>query len=145
MPKITSENAFQALARFASLRPRSEWEIKNWLKKKKINKEQADKLFNQLKSMGFVDDKAFCLWWIEQRLLFRPKSRRMLIEELKQKGISRQLLEEIMTGLENIPKDEELAKLIIEKKKNKLPKEKLISLLERRGFSWNTIKSVLKL
>lgn len=144
MAKITPDNAFDMLIRFVSVRPRTTYEIKNWFKRKKIEEKQALELFNRLKKMGLVDDRKFANWWIEQRVNFRPKGRRVLLLELTRKGVDRDVAKEIIETSKFLPSEEELARIILEKKKRKIPEEKLVAFFLRRGFSWKTIKSVIK-
>lgn len=143
MAKVTPENVFEMLVRFATIRPRTGYEIKRWLKRKKIDEKQAETLFNRLKKTGLADDRAFANWWIEQRVTFRPKGRRAILFELIRKGVPRDLAKEVIETSKNLPSEEELARRVYEKKKH-LPQEKIVGFLSRRGFSWRTIKSVVK-
>ena len=68
----------------------------------------------------------------------------MIRSELYRKGISREIIEEVIntedTEVELALKSAE--KKIKQIKQSKSPKQ-LISYLARRGFSWDTIKTVL--
>lgn len=133
--------------RFISFRPRSEKEVSLYLKKRKISLVDQEKIFALLKEQKLLDDEGFVHWWIEQRAAFRPKGKRGLTYELRQKGIDRNLVQRVL----NQTVDEfSLASAVFEKKKknyqNLLPEEfrqKIIAILARRGFSWETIKKVL--
>lgn len=138
------------LVRFATIRPRTEKEIKNWLTRKKIEEPKAEQLFNQLKGLDLVDDRTFIRWWIEQRVTFRPKSRRVLLIELLRHGVEREMAKEILESVD-LPDEEELARTVIERKQKSLARfpraeraKKITNILAARGFSWQTIKSVLK-
>ena len=89
--KIRKEGEFQKtydkILRFGALRPRSEKEYMDWLRKYKVPQSLHKELFNRLKRLDFLNDRKFATWWIEQRLNFRPKSKRVLIQELRIKGI----------------------------------------------------------
>jgi regulatory protein len=134
---------------FLSFRPRSEKEVRDNLAKKKAPQEIIDRVLTQLKDHKFVNDEEFARWFIEQRLRFRPKSLNLIKLELKQKGISKDVIDELAIrnnefGAET---DIESAKKLVEKKIDKyrdLDKQeiyhKLGAYLARRGFNWDTIK-----
>ena len=144
---MSFEKIFPKAVKFISLRPRSQKEILAYLTKKSSNQKIRDKAFQGLTNLGLIDDQAFVHWWVDQRNTFRPKGKRALMMELRQKGIDRDLGETIV----NQEVDEKkLAKSLILKKKKfweKLPlekqKEKLAGFLARRGFSWATIEALL--
>ena len=94
--KIVKEAEFQKvydkLLRFSTLRPRSEKELKGWLKKYKVHLSLHNDLFNRLKHLDLLNDNKFAQWWVEQRMEFSPRGKRALIAELRQKGINRDLI-----------------------------------------------------
>src|SRR3989344_6604171 len=79
--------------KFLSYRPRSEKEIRDKLKKKKASEETINKIILRLKENNFINDEEFVRWWIEQRTNFKPRSLRLIKMELKQKGVSNDLIE----------------------------------------------------
>ena len=136
------------LIKFTTIRPRSEFEIKRWLVRKKISGEDCKVALQELKKAGLVDDEAFCRWWIEQRTTFRPKSRRMLILELIKKGVDKDLAQRLVS--ESGLNDEEMAFQLIEKKKRvwgrldgETKKKKIANFLLSRGFSWGVIRKLI--
>ncbi|MBI4033198.1 MAG: regulatory protein RecX [Candidatus Blackburnbacteria bacterium] len=143
------EKVYNKILRFATLRPRSEKEINVWFKRKKIPTKLHERVFNRLKNLGLVDDKAFASWWIEQRLTFRPKGRRAIFFELRQKGVSEDIIEDVL-GTIGFPQEVELARDLVAKKLPRFKdfpveekKKKLVGLLVRRGFSWETIRKAV--
>lgn len=135
---------------FLKIRPRSEKEIKENLKKKRADDQTIEKILIVLREKKFVDDEEFAKWWIRQRVVFRPKSTRVIRMELLQKGISKELIDTALSSeIEDGGKlnDLEQARKIVEKKIHTykhLPKQelyqKLGGFLSRRGFDWDTIK-----
>jgi regulatory protein len=112
---------------------------------KKIILEVIDKLIIQ----KFLDDTQFAMWWIEQRARNKPKSRMILRMELKQKGISQEIITAALSNeeLEAVVDDLSQARKLVEKKIERykdLPRndiyKKLGGYLGRRGFSWEVIK-----
>lgn len=134
---------------FLSYRPRSEKELQDWFKKKKIGNETQKLIEKKLRRFNYLDDREFTRWWIEQRMTFRPFGKRRLALELRQKGINQEMIEEELGKLEDdklIELAEELVKKRMKTLKN-LPyfeaREKLLAFLSRRGFRWEIIKTVV--
>ena len=137
--------------KFLSYRPRSEKEVRRYLVKKKADDLTLERIINSLKEHNFINDFDFTKWWIEQRTKFRPKAARLIKIELLQKGIDKDLIEEILQD-KTIQTETDLdkAKKIAQKKilryKNEEPQkkyEKMVRFLASRGFDWDTIKEVV--
>ena len=132
---------YNKLLNFATLRPRSEKELFSWLKRKKVPVTIHKKLFTRLKRLDLVDDIKFAKWWIEQRLTFKLKSKKELKYELRQKGIDRNIIDEVLAN--NEIDEEKIAKKLLAKRRFK-DNQKAFAFLARKGFDFNTIKSVVK-
>lgn len=145
------ERVYNRAIRFVSIRPRSEKEIRLWFKRKKIPSDVTGKVFNQLKSAGFVDDRAFVLWWVDQRIAFRPKSLRVIKLELLDKGVSREVIDEVLANSQ-MPSEFETASELKKRLDARLGnlssdkrRERLIAFLARRGFDWEVIRKLVDL
>ncbi len=141
------ERYFNASLRFLSFRPRSEKEVVDNLKKKKADPQVTEKIITRLKEKNFLNDIDFAKWWVESRTRFKQRSIKLIILELKQKGISQDILDKIINDKGLMINDLEQAKKLVEKKIEKykgLSKyelyQKLGGFLVRRGFEWDTIK-----
>jgi len=145
------EKFYNSSLRFLSYRPRSEKEVRDRLIRKKIDSQIIEKIIAKLKEKKFLNDEEFAKWWIEQRTKVRPKAIRVITLELKQKGISNEIIESLLSkdvsSEEQVSNDLELANKLIEKRierfRNSSKQEiyqKLGSYLSRRGFDWETIK-----
>lgn len=151
--ELVKENELQKLLdkalRFLSYRPRSEKEISDFLTRKQAGKETVKMVMVRLKDLGMIDDLKFSQWWLEQRQTFRPKGKRLLVMELKGKGVNREIIDRLLES--QTGEDEfEIGKRILAKKaerwQNLSPLEfrkKASEFLLRRGFSWDTIKRIL--
>jgi regulatory protein len=147
---LVFKNEFQKLLDrtllLISRRPRSEKEIRDYLKRKKSSLKITESIIKKLKQLKQINDQEFASWWVEQRTTFRPKGKFGLMMELRQKGIEKETIEKAIGKVNELP----LAEKLIQKKaksfKN-LPREvvyqKLTAYLARRGFSWETIKVVV--
>jgi regulatory protein len=134
--------------RFLSFRSRSEKEVRDSLIKKQASNDTIEQIVEWLKDHKFLDDKEFARRFTEQRIKLRPRGMRVIKMELRQKGISQEIIEEITAKNEG-EEDNELAmaKRIVEKKIIKykgLEKrdiyQKLGSHLASKGFNWDIIK-----
>ena len=162
MDTAVYEKLLQASIRFVSYRPRSEKEIRDFLETKlkrwkTFGGTVVQKVVDRLAELGYVDDAKFAAWWIEQRQTFKPKGMRLIIQELKAKGISREFLEDVVcqfssdrNKVDKLLDEAKAARGAVQKKLllwQKLPllvrKKKLFDFLSRRGFSWDTISRVI--
>lgn len=130
--------------RFLSFRPRSEKEIQGYLKKKQVNEINSQKIIDKLKEQKFINDEEFAKWWIEQRTLIKPRAWRIIKFELKNKGISEEIIQSLEFRVQN---DEEVAIKLAGKKISRYKNlskqdayQKLGRYLASKGFSWETIK-----
>lgn len=142
------EKLYPKTLRFLSFRPRSEKEIKDYLKKKKADDLTSDKIIGNLKKNKFLDDLEFAKWWIEQRTKIKPRASRIIKFELLQKGIDKELVDELLgqSGVTEFDKALDLAQRKIkryEKYDREKAFEKLARFLSSKGFDWDTVKEVI--
>lgn len=130
-----------AALRLLSYRPRSEAEIRTRLSRR-FYMETIEGVILRLRERQMIDDVAFATFWREQRDSFSPRSRRLLKAELRNKGIDRELIDEVLDGID----DEESAYRAAQKRVHTLAKEdyetfkrKLGAFLRRRGFSYEVV------
>jgi len=102
----------------------------------------------KLREQNLSDDLAFAQFWKENRLSFRPKSKRVIKRELRDKKIDAEIIEQVTKDID----DEEIAyKLGFDR----LPAlahldypdfyRRLSSYLAYRGFSYEVIKHTASL
>ncbi len=147
--KADFQKVLEKLLNFMMVRLRSEKEIRDWLYRKKIPEVMHKDLFTKVKSFDLVDDIKFAKWWIESRQLFRPKSKRVLVMELKLKGISKDIISNVLDETEI--DERKVALGFLEKRrahwkgvqKEKM-KQKMIEYLVRKGFDFEIAKNVVK-
>jgi len=150
------EKSYNRALRFLSFRPRSEKEIKDYLKLKtknlelKTQNEIVNSIIKRLKEHKFLDDEEFARWWIEQRTKIKPRAWKVIQYELKQKGIEEETIQSQFTIYNLQFTNEDMAKKLIQKKISRykdLPKQeayqKLGRFLASKGFDWGVIKKVL--
>ena len=100
------------------------------------------RVLEKLQQKGYVDDEHFARWWVETRNLMRGISLRKLTSELRAKGVSSDIIDEVM-GESNRRDEDELAKIIAKKRRKYPDDEKLVQYLARQGFGYEDIKAPL--
>lgn len=132
-----------------SHRPRSRREIEDYCKKYEVGEETKQLLFKKLEKNQLVNDFLFAEWFVEQRLRFLPKGKRLIALELRQKGISSEIIVQVLGKVDENIRDTVLP-IVTRKMKQwqKLPeavrRQKIVSFLGRRGYDFDTIGQVLK-
>ena len=146
--KAEFQKTLDKLLRFAMTRPRSEKEVNDWFYRKKVPDSIQEELFKRLVRLELVDDEKFAKWWVEQRQAFRPKPKRILNNELRIKGIDREVINRVLN--ETTVDEIGVAKKELEKRMYKWKemdkftrKRKMGEFLARKGFNWDIIKRVV--
>jgi regulatory protein len=146
--KAEFQKVLDKLLRFAMVRPRSEKEVTDYFRRKKVHESLHEKLLEKLKHLELLDDEKFTKWWIDQRANFKPKPKRILIQELRIKGITKEVIDEVLG--EEVMDEEKMARELLEKRAYKwknLPAreahQKISQYLAGKGFSWDVISKVV--
>ena len=140
---------------FLSIRPRSEKEVVDYLIKKIAQDEGVKfseasqsplvgRVLKTLKKYDYINDSDFANWFLKSRLSSNPKSIKLIKLELKQKGITAEVLDTLNFKSNQ---DNKSAIKVVEKKVarwQKLPhmeyKKKFYAYLLSRGFDYDTVK-----
>jgi len=136
------ERAFQQAMLFLSYRARSEKEIRQNLSKHEIPEEVIEQTLEKLRGDGLANDNQFARAWVENRSTFRPRSRRALTMELRQKGLDDEAVQSAVADVD----ENALAYAGAMKRAGRLTgleweefRQKLSGYLARRGFSYSII------
>ena len=147
--KDLNEKAFQSALHFLSFRNRSEYEIRMNLSGKGFNEKRISEVIDHLKSLGYIDEEIFTREWVENRAASKPRGRRLLIYELKQKKVDNAKIEQ---ALQSLPDEITLAlkavRKIIHRYENleqDVFNKKVTGSLIRRGFDFEVIREVRKI
>ncbi len=134
------EKAYQRALNFLSYRPRAEAEIRRNLRKHDTPEELIETVLERLRRNRLVDDEAFARAWVENRCEFRPRGRRALRSELRQKGLEDQVIAEALEELD----EENLAYKAAKQKARAYRqlewpefRKKMLGFLSRRGFNYS--------
>jgi len=137
---------------YLKFRPRSIKEVREYLYKKirttHWSREAADAVIDNLLERKILDDLEFTGWFVRQRTALKPKSQRLLTTELRQKGVSDEIIEKYFG--DNEVDEEKLAMEILEKRWPRFKSldsrkrfEKATRFLMSRGYSYDLIKRTI--
>ncbi|MFZ2125334.1 MAG: RecX family transcriptional regulator [Candidatus Saccharimonadales bacterium] len=140
---------------YCMIRLRSLREVRDYLKKKTMpsrgktgelrmgaSVELAERVLERLQNKGYVDDKKFAEFWVENRSMIAGASQRKLMFELRKKGVNSQIIDETLSDTSRNDK-EEIQKIINKKRLRYPDNQKLMAYLARLGFSYDDIKDAL--
>jgi len=136
-----AEKAHEKALRYLANRPRSEWEVRQNLKKAGFEAESVDRAVERLKSVALIDDAAFARYWVENRLRFNPRGAAALRQELRRKGIDRAVIDLVLKAVD-LPDDAAALQAALARadryRQATRPEfvQKLGAYLVRRGFDY---------
>ena len=150
----------ERMYRLFSIRQRSEKEIRDYLKilsfRNKIKDEEElsdvviETLITNLKKKGLINDEIFAREWVNARQRSKQKGRTAIKSELIQKGIDKEIIENVLLESGGEEKEKLLAVQSLEKKARVWKgleelefKKKAIDFLIRRGFDYSLAKEVV--
>ena len=136
---------YQRALEWVLTRPRSVRETRDYLSKKvyekKLDKDYVDEVTHRLCDKRYVDDYKFAEFWVDNRFVKKGVSRKRLSMELMKKGISREIIDEVLNGRDD---EEELRKMVAKKRSKYGDAEKLMAYLVRQGFSYELVRKVVE-
>lgn len=142
---VRDKARYQALGQI-SRRQRSEWELRDYLKRKGYEPEVIEQVIKDLGEGGYVDDQKFADAWINNRRLLKAASARRLRQELRQKRVADEVIDQALAADET--DEREVLKDLVERKR-KITRyqddQKLMQYLSRQGYNYDDIKSTLSL
>jgi regulatory protein len=140
------EEAYERALHFLGPRPRSETEVRRRLANADVPAEAVAAVLARLAQAGLVNDQAFANYWVDNRTTFRPRSRRLLRAELRQKGLGEDEVQAALTEVDDAGAAYSLAR----QRAGRLGGleyvefgRKLGAFLARRGFDYDTIEPVV--
>ena len=152
MDYVNNEILFReakALAvKYLALRLRSEGELRIKLRQEDYSHELIESVIEEVRSLGYINDKLYAQKYVYDRSKLKPKSKKMLKLELKAKGIPDEIADEALDDLK--VDDASVAEGLVKKKFGKydLSDEKIVkriySFLHHRGFRPEIIEGIVE-
>ena len=144
------QRAVDRALNYLSYRPRSREEVRRYLKRKETPPDIIESALARLDRLDFVNDRTFAGFWIESREHFSPRGARALKNELRMKGVDRDVVDELVSD----EQDEERALRAGRKKATMLVhtpdidyatfRNRLGSFLQRRGFGYQVVTKAVR-
>ena len=143
-----------AAAAFLAVRPRSIGETRRRLRQLGYPEALVDQVVERLAELDYLDDVAFARAWVESRDRARPRGASALRRELALKGVSREIVDDILAERSErateVEPDRRAAMALIERHRSSLEREdnpvkrrqKAYALLARKGFDPETCREV---
>lgn len=94
------EEGYRRAVRLIARRPRSEQELKRYLRGRDVSEAAQEGVIDRLRQAGLADDHAFARAWVENRMAFRPRGALALRAELRSKGVSREAIDSALSELD---------------------------------------------
>jgi regulatory protein len=147
-----AEKALLAAMRLLDVRPRAAAELRQRLRRKEYPPEAIEGALARLAELGLVDDAAFSRTLIENRQSFRQRGRLAIRDELRRKGVQRDVIDAALEEHAEPPEVEqeraiEVARAALRRYADAPDRltfqRRLGGFLQRRGFSLETIRPIL--
>jgi regulatory protein len=153
--QVEERELFERALRFLAPRPRSRSEVRRRLlaprpKHLPPNAELVERVLDRLEGLELQDDRQFADFWIENRERFSPRSARALSFELRQHGVTREVIDQASSS----DRDEERALAAGRQRLRSLSpthppsyedfRARLGQFLLRRGFSYGIARRVVR-
>jgi regulatory protein len=139
------ERAYESALNLISYRPRSEQEIRRRLGRKQYPEPAIEKAVQRLLRAKLLDDEAFARYWIDNREQFRPRGAFALRQELRRKGVSYRIIDDLLEEVDEAESAYRAATKRLARWQRMDPSErerKFFGYLQRRGFSYGVIRDV---
>jgi regulatory protein len=141
------EIAYERALAFLSYRPRSEYEVRRNLRRKGLEDEVIEEAVARLARAGLLDDAEFARYWVDNRMQFKPRGARALRHELRQRGVSPEIISQAVEGLDEDAAARQVARAGMYRYRD-LPardfQRKMGAYLARRGFSYGVSRPVIE-
>ncbi len=142
--EANTDKAYNMALGLLARRPRSEWELKEYLKRKKLELHKIETILDKLRARGYVDDVAFAKAWVSNRRLLKNMSARKLTMELRSKRLADEVIQAVMAEDETDELDVLRTEIARRRTQSRYQdNQKLMQYLARQGYSYGDIKTVL--
>jgi regulatory protein len=139
--------ALDAAVGMLARRPHSEREVRQRLRRRKLDAAVIDQTLERLKEALLIDDAEFARSYADLRLRASPRSRRLVQQELRAAGVEAAVASD---AVEELSDDEAAYRLACGRMRSlsRLDADafaaRLAGLLRRRGFGWDVTRRTLE-
>ena len=131
-------------------RAKSRDELYKQLLKRGVESDTANAVLDSLELQGLLNDLEFAKLWSESRQRAKKLSKRVIASELRTKGVSQDIINEVIEEIDDESEYRTAFSLAMRKYStmSRLEPEvqirRIQSLLQRKGFAFSTISRVIR-
>lgn len=147
-PLLTYEAVKEKTLRLLEFRSHSEFELRNKLRMAQASDEHIDMAISFCKEYGFINDMAYATHKANDLINLKKFGLRRVKNELKAKGISEHIIDEVMANLNDESEKDTLLPLVNKKLKDDFSdknKDKCLRYFMYRGYDLYDIKNAISL
>lgn len=141
------DDAYRCALRLLGRRDHSTFEIKQKLSRRAFEPDVIADALDRLAEKKYLDDQAFAVHWVNQRVNTAPRSLRLMRQELRQKGVGHAQIEMALADVD----EQALAIACLQRKrrrwhrlKESARRLKMLAHLGSKGFSYAVSRSALE-
>jgi regulatory protein len=97
----TSEKCYNAALRYLGYRPLSESEMGQKLSRHGFDEDTIRSAIDRLREKGMMDDAGFARFWKKNRQSFGPRSKWLIGQELKHKGVPQEAIDSALGDIDD--------------------------------------------
>ena len=143
---VLSVRARERLVHILESSDKTEAELRRKLKESSYTQDAIDYAIEYCKAHNYIDDRRYAENYINYKA--QNKSEKLIRQELMKRGISRDIIDELMAEAtidEASQIVEELKKRHYSPDMDDKEKQRIVGALARKGYSWNEISSAMKI
>lgn len=151
---LIKENQFWACyysaVKYIKVRSRSISEVKNKLIKENYLFDDIDRCIQKLLEQGYLNDEVYANSFFHEQLITTSRGPRKIGDELRKKGISEEIIQQVISLYDEGIQYDKLSKIISKmirsnrNKSNSLLQKKIYTDLLREGFSKSVIDQIIQ-
>lgn len=134
---------------YLAYRPRTEQEVRTRLRRAGHSPEVIARVMAKLHEWRYLDDADFARRWVENRTAQKPRGKRLLQQELRQKGVAAETAREVIADADV---DEAAAAAALARKRlasyagddPQAVRRKLSAYLARRGYGYDVVRGAVE-
>ena len=152
--KIEKQNkyyeTYNNILKYIKTKLRSEFEIREYIKKNEIDKSTEENIINKLKETKLIDDKTYVYAYIHDRIKFSNDGPYKIKKELLKQKIEENLIEDELNKLDKEEIYEKLKKQILKKLNsnnkysNNMIRQKLLNNFINQGYDKEMINQIIE-
>ena len=140
------DSGVKAVRRLLDVRPRTDGEMRTRLLRKGFAAAEVEQIMQRVEQAGEVNDARFATQWVETQTTFRPRGARALVSDLGRRGLDAETIAVATAGVDELA----AARMAAAGRMRRLAalpaaavRRKLGDFLQRRGFAYDVVRSVV--